>query len=311
MAIHVGTSGWSYGHWENVLYPPSTPPAARLALYTRRFSTVELNASFYRWPADRTFAGWKRRLPEGFQLSVKASRGLTHAKRLSAPEAWVDRMARCWHELGPRRGVLLVQLGPGHARDDARLEYFLTRLPDWMRVAVEFRHPSWHHDAVLEILERRQVGYCVMSGADLPCLLRVTAPFVYVRLHGPDRHHLYGGSYSEGDLHWWPTGSGSGTAADETSTPTSTTTAMAMRCATPTPCAHSCRPEPAGPPCAVVATTPRQRNAPCPRAPGGSSGRRGHLAANTHASAVSGARRARTECHLSVLRCVPWQRTGA
>lgn len=203
MAVHVGTSGWSYGHWENVLYPPSTPPAARLALYTRRFSTVELNASFYRWPADRTFAGWKRRLPEGFQLSVKASRGLTHAKRLSAPEAWVDRMARCWHELGPRRGVLLVQLGPGHARDDARLEYFLTRLPDWMRVAVEFRHPSWHHDAVLEILERRQVGYCVMSGADLPCLLRVTAPFVYVRLHGPERHHLYGGSYSEGDLRWW------------------------------------------------------------------------------------------------------------
>jgi len=65
MAIHVGTSGWSYGHWENVLYPPSTPPAARLALYTRRFSTVELNASFYRWPADRTFAGWKRRLPRG------------------------------------------------------------------------------------------------------------------------------------------------------------------------------------------------------------------------------------------------------
>jgi uncharacterized protein YecE (DUF72 family) len=203
VAAHIGTSGWSYAHWENVLYPPGTRPADRLQLYTGRLSTVELNASFYRWPADRTFASWRRRLPDGFQLSVKAGRGLTHAKRLYAPEAWVERMALCWHELGDRRGVLLVQLGPGHVRDDARLEYFLARLPDWMRVAVEFRHPSWHTVGVFELLEKRQVAYCVMSGADLPCILRATAPFVYVRLHGPDVHQLYGGSYSEDDLRWW------------------------------------------------------------------------------------------------------------
>jgi uncharacterized protein YecE (DUF72 family) len=203
LAIHIGTSGWSYQHWEHVLYPPATPPRDRLGLYTGQFGTVELNASFYRWPRTSTFAGWRRRLPEGFQLSVKAPRGLTHAKRLYAPEVWVDRIAGCWHELGSRRGVLLVQLGPGHERDDARLDYFLGRLPWWLRTAVELRHPSWVDDAVFDLLERHGVAYCVMSGAGLPCVLRATAPFVYARLHGPDPHHLYGGSYPEGDLRWW------------------------------------------------------------------------------------------------------------
>jgi len=203
VGIHVGTSGWSYDHWEDVLYPPDTPPWQRLGLYTSRFQTVELNASFYRWPANSTFASWRRRLPDGFLLSVKASRGLTHAKRLYAPETWVDRIAACWHELRDRRAVVLVQLAPGHARDDARLDYFLSRVPAWMRVAVEFRHPSWHDDAVFAILERHQAAYCVMSGANLPCVLRATAPFVYVRLHGPDHGHLYGGSYSDRDLGWW------------------------------------------------------------------------------------------------------------
>ncbi len=131
-----------------------TPPAAWLGHYVARFRTVELNASFYRWPRTATFASWRRRLPPGFQLSVKAPRGLTHAKRLYAPEVWVERMAACWHELGERRAVLLVQLHPAHERDDARLDFFLSTLPDWMRVAVEFRHPSWHDEGVYALLER-------------------------------------------------------------------------------------------------------------------------------------------------------------
>jgi uncharacterized protein YecE (DUF72 family) len=169
----------------------------------QRFDTVELNASFYRWPRDSSFASWRRRLPTGFQLSVKAPRGLTHAKRLYAPETWADRVSGCWHELGDRRGVLLVQLPPGQVRDDARLDYFLGRLPWWMRAAVELRHPSWVDDAVFELLRRHGAAYCVMSGAGLPCVLRATAPFVYVRLHGPDPHWLYAGSYSDDDLRWW------------------------------------------------------------------------------------------------------------
>jgi uncharacterized protein YecE (DUF72 family) len=99
--------------------------------------------------------------------------------------------------------VLLVQLPPQLARDDARLEYLLKLLPEWMRVAVEFRHPSWLDDQVFELLTRHRAAYVVMSGAKLPCVLKATAPFVYVRMHGPDPDHLSGGSYSDADLGWW------------------------------------------------------------------------------------------------------------
>jgi uncharacterized protein YecE (DUF72 family) len=179
------------------------PPRDRLAWYVGNFGTVELNASFYRWPRTVSFASWRRRLPDGFRMSVKAPRGLTHAKKLYAPELWVDRIAQCWHELGDRRAVLLVQLPPSMERDDARLGYFLERLPKWIRVAVEFRHDSWHTDEVFALLERHGAAYCIMSGARLPCILRATAPFVYLRMHGPDTDHLYGGSYPDADLRWW------------------------------------------------------------------------------------------------------------
>jgi uncharacterized protein YecE (DUF72 family) len=203
MSIHVGTSGWSYAHWDAVLYPPGTPSRDRLAHFVRHFDTVELNASFYRWPRPAVFAGWRQRLPDGFLLSVKAPRGLTHAKKLAMPEEWVQRIADGLHELGDKRAVLLVQLGPADTRDDARLAHFLDRLPPWIRTAVEFRHPSWHDEAVFDLLAARGVVYCVMSGAKLPCVLRATASFVYVRLHGPDPDQLYAGSYPENSLHWW------------------------------------------------------------------------------------------------------------
>ena len=115
----------------------------------------------------------------------------------------MDRVARAWHELYDRRAVMLVQLPPTMERDDARLEWFLDRLPWWLPVAVEMRHPSWHVEDVYALLERRAAAYCVMSGAGLPCVLRGTAPFVYVRLHGPSDTWLYGGSYSDDDLTWW------------------------------------------------------------------------------------------------------------
>jgi uncharacterized protein YecE (DUF72 family) len=201
--VRVGTSGWSYDHWNGVLYPPGTPPARRLALYVEQFDTVELNASFYRWPAPRSFTGWRQRLPDGFQLSVKASRWLTHGRRLGDPHAWVERIVAAWDTLGPRAGVLLVQLPPSMVRDDERLDTFLGAVPGQVKVAVEVRHPSWECEDVYRLLERHGAAYCVMSGAHLPCVLRATAPFVYVRLHGPDHEHLYAGSYPEQDLRWW------------------------------------------------------------------------------------------------------------
>lgn len=201
--IHVGTSGWSYAHWQEVIYPADTPPYQRLPFYLGEFSTVELNSSFYRWPKERTFAQWRRRLPGGFSMSVKAPRGLTHAKKLYGPETWLSTIERGWHALLDKRGIFLVQLSPLFAYDYDRLAYFVQRLPWWLRTAIEFRHPSWHCEAVFQLLEHHQVAYCIMSGANLPCILRSTAPFVYIRLHGPDHNHLYAGSYSREDLRWW------------------------------------------------------------------------------------------------------------
>ena len=99
--------------------------------------------------------------------------------------------------------MLLVQLPPAQPRDDARLAYFLRLVPGWMRVAVEFRHPSWHCEEIFALLEAHRAAYCVMSGANLPCVLRATTDFVYVRMHGPDPQHLYAGSYPGPDLRWW------------------------------------------------------------------------------------------------------------
>jgi uncharacterized protein YecE (DUF72 family) len=203
MSIRIGTSGWSYDHWHGVLYPHGLPASERLSYYHARFGTAELNSSYYRWPADGAFVRWRHRLPEGFLLSVKAPSLLTHVRRLYSPERWIARMHRGLRYLGDRRGVLLVQLSPEFPYDYARLAYILAQVPAGLRVAVEFRHPSWHRDEIFALLERHGAAYCVMSGAHLPCILRATAPFVYARLHGPDPHHLYGGSYSDDDLRWW------------------------------------------------------------------------------------------------------------
>jgi uncharacterized protein YecE (DUF72 family) len=199
----IGTSGWSYDHWSGVLYPPGLPARERLAYYIREFDTVEVNATFYRWPRPAIFSSWQRRLPDGFEMTVKAPRGLSHARRLLGPEQWIERMTAGLHELAGRRGPLLVQLPPFMQRDDERLDWFLAHVPEWMRPVVEFRHPSWVHEDVFALLERRRTAYCVMSGADLPCILRATAELVYVRLHGPDAAALYAGSYSVADLEWW------------------------------------------------------------------------------------------------------------
>jgi uncharacterized protein YecE (DUF72 family) len=199
----VGTSGWSYDHWQGILYPHGASSAARLRHYIGRYDTVEVNSSYYRWPRDETFAGWRQKVPEGFRFSVKAPRPLAHMWRLSAPDRWFERIEGGLGRLGDRLGVFLVQL-PAHFRyDPARLSGFLRRMPERFPLALEFRDPSWNREDVFVALESRGAAYCVMSGAGLPCVLRATAPFVYVRLHGPDPHHLYGGSYSEDDLRWW------------------------------------------------------------------------------------------------------------
>ncbi|HEY3339791.1 MAG TPA: DUF72 domain-containing protein [Propionicimonas sp.] len=202
--VRIGTSGWTYDSWRGQVYPPGLPDAQRLEFYAGElFDTVELNASYYRWPGDAQFRSWRRRLPTGFAMTVKAPRGLTHAKRLYEPERWIGRIRTSLALLEDRLGVFLVQLPPGMPRDDARLDYFLGALPQGLPVAVEFRHESWHTEDVFALLERRGAAYVVMSGAGLPCILRATTGFVYVRFHGPDAQHLYGGSYDDASMRWW------------------------------------------------------------------------------------------------------------
>ena len=99
--------------------------------------------------------------------------------------------------------MLLVQLPPTAEFDEARLAYFLQCVPISMRVCVEFRHASWHQATTFDLLQEYGAAYCVMSGANLPCILRATAGFVYVRLYGPDHHHMYAGSYSDDEPRWW------------------------------------------------------------------------------------------------------------
>ena len=115
--IRIGTSGWSYDHWTGVLYPQGLPASKRLSHYVAAFDTVELNASYYRWPRDAAFAGWRQRLPDGFTMAVKAHRGLSHFRRLKSPEPWVERFERCWKALGERAEALLVQLHPAMERE--------------------------------------------------------------------------------------------------------------------------------------------------------------------------------------------------
>lgn len=204
--VRIGTSGWSYDHWNGVLYRPGLPPRDRLARYVEAFDTVELNASFYRWPRATSFASWQRRLPPGFEMTVKAPRGLSHAKRLYEPEVWIERIRTALHELGDKRGPLLIQTHPAHERDDGRLGYALAKLREacpWLEVAVELRHASWHVPDVWRLLEHHGAAYVVMSGAHLSCHLVATAPLVYVRWHGPSTDWLYAGSYSDADLAWW------------------------------------------------------------------------------------------------------------
>lgn len=180
----IGTSGWSYEHWDGVLYPPRLPAHERLAHYLRHYRTVAVNSTFYRWPSVATFASWRRRLPEGFRLAIKTPRGLTHGARLYAPERWLARLAAGLAALGERRGPLLVQLPPDLPRDFPRLAYFLARVPPWIGVTCEFRHPSWHDEETFALLEAHGAAYCVMSGAGLPCC---AARHRAIRLRAPAR----------------------------------------------------------------------------------------------------------------------------
>ena len=200
-ACYIGTSGWVYPHWRGVFYPWNLPSGQWLEHYAARFDTVELNNTFYRLPSESAFKRWKDDAPAGFTYAVKASRYITHMKKLAGVEEALPRFLERCHLLGDRLGPILYQLPPFWACNADRLRDFLRLLPRNLDHVFEFRHASWLNETVFALLEAHGAALCIVSLPDFPCLLRATAPFVYVRLHGAEAK--YGSCYNERELGWW------------------------------------------------------------------------------------------------------------
>jgi uncharacterized protein YecE (DUF72 family) len=183
--IHLGTSGWQYRHWRRRFYPAELPTAGWLAYYAARFETVEVNNTFYRLPERSTFEAWHEGTPAGFVVAVKASRYLTHIRRLADPEDPVDLFVDHAKGLGDRLGPVLLQLPPTLEVDLPRLVGALAAFPRSIRVAVEFRHDSWYRADVRAALERRGAALCLADrGEKLLTPDWRTADWGYVRFHG-------------------------------------------------------------------------------------------------------------------------------
>jgi uncharacterized protein YecE (DUF72 family) len=224
--LRVGTSGWDYPHWREVLYfrnpealspPPRRRPAAArgadrgapgdsgaalprsawLSRYARVFSTVELNATFYRLPAESSVERWRDATPGGFVFAVKGSRYLTHLKRLRDTGPGLDRFFSRVRLLGPKLGPVLWQLPPQLGPDLPRLDAFLAALPGDVRHAVEFRSVAWYRDDVARLLSRHRVAFCEHDLVDRP-IPRATGGFRYLRFHGAGAR--YGGRYGRARL---------------------------------------------------------------------------------------------------------------
>ncbi len=197
----VGTSGWHYEHWRGVFYPRDLPKTKWLDFYSSRFSTVELNNTFYRLPTEAAFSNWKEQSPEGFIYAVKASRFLTHIKRLKEAEVPLRNFLDRARFLGDRLGPVLYQLPPQMARSDARLESFLSLLPADLRHVFEFRNESWLDEPVFDLLRRHNVGLCIFDMPDFRSPVLATADFAYVKFHGSAS--LYGSKYTDEELDEW------------------------------------------------------------------------------------------------------------
>lgn len=198
--LRVGCSGWQYRHWRGNFYPDTITTSRWLEHYATRFDTVELNNSFYRLPEAAIFAAWRQRVPRTFLFAVKASRHLTHWKRLKDPAEPLDRLFGCASHLRQSLGPVLYQLPPRWGCDLDRLRTFLSMAPAGRPQAIEFRDPDWYRGEVFALLEQHRFALCVhdMAGCEAPAA--AVGPFVYLRLHGPQR---YAGRYPDALLARW------------------------------------------------------------------------------------------------------------
>ena len=199
--VHIGTSGWHYKHWCGPFYEERLPAAKMLGCYIQHFDTVELNNSFYRLPSPAALKTWYAQTPKNFCFAAKASRFLTHNKKLREPENALQNLLPLLEILKEKLGPILFQLPPKWNVNAERLDEFLHALPRKHRYAFEFRNLTWDVPEVYEILRRHRAAYCIYELAGFHTRLEITTDFSYVRLHGPGGK--YQGSYSNAKLREW------------------------------------------------------------------------------------------------------------
>ena len=182
MTVWVGTSGYNYPEWKGSFYPEKMPAAKMLPYYAERFSTVEINYTFYRMPNEKILAGWSRETPAGFKLTLKAPKRITHDARLRDCADAAHRFLDTASTLGPKLGALLFQLPPYFRKDLAVFDGFLQLLPQGACCAFEFRHASWLDEEVYARLKARNLALCIADGEKLSVPVRMTADYTYFRL---------------------------------------------------------------------------------------------------------------------------------
>ena len=197
-SIYIGTSGWQYDSWREPFYDGETP---RLEAYRKSFDSVEVNGTFYGLPEQKSVEAWKAAAGDGFTFAVKASRYITHMKKLKDPVEPLDRFFSVADAFGDFLGPILFQLPPKWRRNTERLGAFLDALPPGKRYVFEFRDPDWYHPEVYSLLESAGAAFCVYHFAGHSSPREVTADFVYIRLHGAE--DAYRGSYSTEELSGW------------------------------------------------------------------------------------------------------------
>jgi uncharacterized protein YecE (DUF72 family) len=202
--VLIGTSGWHYDSWRGPFFPQGLALKDQLQYYSSQFSTAELNGVFYRTPSLDAVRAWRAQTGEDFVFAWKASKFITHWKRLSGNS--VNSLALVEKRLSlldDKAGPVLFQLPPNFEADIDRLSLFLTLLSKKRRYSFEFRHPSWYRPQILRLLSERNIALCLSDHHDAPAPWRRTADFVYIRVHGPGGR--YKGHYRSEALSEWAT----------------------------------------------------------------------------------------------------------
>lgn len=197
----IGTSGWQYDHWDGRFYPGDVAKKDWLAYYCTQFDTVEINGTFYSLPKTETVAEWRDTAPEDFCFAFKASRYLTHFKRLKDAAEPVGNLRPIAEALDPKAGPMLVQLPPNWTANVERFADFLPELDGERRHAHEFRDASWFCDDIYGLLRERGHALVITDITGEPSPQVLTADYTYVRLHGPET--AYEGRYPDDALDRW------------------------------------------------------------------------------------------------------------